>query len=85
MTLNISQENLENQTVLEVGSGRGETTRYLADLLSRYDRARLIVTDITDQHFEAIRQEMTGKNVQKDRFNESNCFCYKRPPKWKWL
>jgi ubiquinone/menaquinone biosynthesis C-methylase UbiE len=73
MDLHISQENLDHRTVLEVGSGRGDTTRYLANLLAEHAQTRLIVTDISDQHFTAIRQDILGKNVQVAYHQTSAC------------
>jgi 16S rRNA A1518/A1519 N6-dimethyltransferase RsmA/KsgA/DIM1 with predicted DNA glycosylase/AP lyase activity len=49
--MSIENEHLANKVVLEVGSGRGDTTRQLVDLLSGQSGARLIVTDISDKFF----------------------------------
>lgn len=42
---------------LEVGSGRGGTTRKLLDLLSGKPGVQLIVTDISDHFFSQLRAE----------------------------
>jgi SAM-dependent methyltransferase len=58
--MDLSQQDLAGKTVLEVGSGRGGTTRRLADLLAPHPGARLIVTDISDAHFPELREELHG-------------------------
>ena len=54
-------ETLCGRTVLEVGSGRGSSTRELVDLLSGQPGATLIVTDASDSHFARLRQELGGE------------------------
>lgn len=56
---------LTNKTVLEVGSGRGETTRKLAwQMVGK--GGRLIVTDISDGHFEGLRSELAPLDLRVD-------------------
>ena len=57
-------ETLCGRTVLEVGSGRGSSTRELVDLLSGQPGATLIVTDVSDSHFPRLRQELAGRGVE---------------------
>ena len=62
--VNIEEESLTNKVVLEVGSGRGNTTRKLVTLLSKHTGARLIVTDISDMFFSQLQSEFTASKVQ---------------------
>lgn len=62
--MDIVQENLSGKTILEVGSGRGGTTRKLVDLLSGQPDATLIITDISDKYFPKLREEFQDKNLQ---------------------
>jgi len=62
--VDIAQENLSGKTILEVGSGRGGTTRKLVDLLLGQPDATLIVTDISDKHFSKLREKFKDKNLQ---------------------
>jgi ubiquinone/menaquinone biosynthesis C-methylase UbiE len=62
--MSIENEHLANKVVLEVGSGRGDTTRQLVDLLSGQSGARLIVTDISDKFFQQLRDEFQDRDVQ---------------------
>lgn len=62
--MNIEDEDLSGKVVLEVGSGRGDTTRKLVNLLSETPTAQLIVTDISDHFFPRLRDEFQSKNVQ---------------------
>jgi phospholipid N-methyltransferase len=61
--MTITDEDLTGSVVLEVGSGRGGTTRTLVDALSRHAGARLIVTDVSDAHFQRLREEFEDKRV----------------------
>ena len=60
----IDTENLLGKHVLEVGSGRGDTTRALVALLSKYKGATLTVTDISDIHFEKLKVEFAKQPVR---------------------
>jgi SAM-dependent methyltransferase len=61
--MDIADQDLVGKVILEVGSGRGGTTRKLVDLLSHRPGASLIVTDISDIHFQRLREEFRGKQV----------------------
>ena len=61
--MSIEEENLSGKVVLEVGSGRGDTTRHLAALLSNQPGAQLIVTDISNAFFQQLKNELTASNV----------------------
>jgi ubiquinone/menaquinone biosynthesis C-methylase UbiE len=61
--MNIEDEDLTNKLILEVGSGRGDTTRKLVDLLEGKPDAQLIVTDISDTFFQKLRNEFQTRNV----------------------
>lgn len=60
----LDSESLSHKTVLEVGSGRGDTTRKLVDLLSGQSGARLIVTDISDAFFHGLQDEFRSRDVR---------------------
>lgn len=62
--VNIENEHLASKVVLEVGSGRGDTTRKLVDLLSEQPGAQLIVTDISDNSFQQLRDDFQARDVQ---------------------
>jgi SAM-dependent methyltransferase len=55
--IDISDENLTGKTVLEVGCGRGGTTRELVRLLSEHPGSRLIATDLSAEHFDHLKRE----------------------------
>ena len=55
---------LADKVVLEIGSGRGGTTRELVAALSGQPGARLIITDISDAHFERLTE--TFRDSQLD-------------------
>jgi ubiquinone/menaquinone biosynthesis C-methylase UbiE len=61
--LNLENETLAGKLVLEVGSGRGDTTRRLVDMLSGVPDAKLIVTDISDRFFPRLSGEFEAKGV----------------------
>lgn len=63
--MNFGTSDLTNKTVLEVGSGRGETTRELASQMAGKG-GRLIVTDISDEHFEELRSELASIDLPVD-------------------
>ena len=62
--MNIEDEDLSAKVILEVGSGRGDTTRKLVNLLSGKPGARLIVTDISDKFFQQLSDEFQSKDVE---------------------
>uniref|UniRef100_A0A832H5D0 Class I SAM-dependent methyltransferase n=1 Tax=Oscillatoriales cyanobacterium SpSt-402 TaxID=2282168 RepID=A0A832H5D0_9CYAN len=62
--MSIENEHLANSVILEIGSGRGDTTRRLVDLLTGQPGSRLIVTDISDKYFQQLRDEFQTKDVQ---------------------
>jgi SAM-dependent methyltransferase len=55
--MDITTENLSGKVVLEIGTGRGSTTRYLVDLLSRFEGAALVATDVSGRHLAALQRE----------------------------
>jgi phospholipid N-methyltransferase len=61
--VSIENECLANKVVLEVGSGRGDTTRKLVDLLLGQVGAQLIITDVSDRFFQQLRDEFQGRDV----------------------
>jgi len=62
--MNIEDEELSGKTILEVGSGRGDTTRRLVQLLSGKPNARLIVTDLSDRFFRELATEFQSTHLQ---------------------
>jgi SAM-dependent methyltransferase len=62
--MRIDTENLTGKHVLEVGSGRGDTTRVLVALLSKYSGTTLTVTDISDIHFQQLKEEFSNQPVR---------------------
>lgn len=64
--MDLEQSNLANKVILEVGSGRGGTTREIVQLLKGQSGARLIVTDISDVHFGRLSNELSGAGVRID-------------------
>jgi len=64
--MELTQENLAGKTLLEVGSGRGDTTRRLVSLLENHIGAKLIATDLSDAFFHELEDEFmsTGVNVE---------------------
>jgi len=62
--MKIDTEDLTGKHVLEVGSGRGDTTRMLVDLLSKYSGPTLTVTDISDSHFKQLKKEFTSQPIR---------------------
>lgn len=60
---NISMECLDGKTILEIGTGRGGTTRELVSLLSKFKDSHLITTDIADDHFNELRKEFKHSPV----------------------
>lgn len=61
--INIYDLNFENKTVLEVGTGRGGTTLELAKAMKNFKGAKLITTDIYDQNFEKLKEEILKYNI----------------------
>jgi len=62
--MNIDTENLTGKHVLEVGSGRGDTTRALVALLTKYSGTTLTVTDISDIHFQQLKDEFADQPIR---------------------
>lgn len=62
--MKIEDEDLTNKVILEVGSGRGDTTRKLVHLLEGKPNSQLIVTDISDQFFPQLHNEFQARHVQ---------------------
>lgn len=54
---------LAGKSILEVGSGRGNTTRTLVHLLSKYPNTTLTVTDISDIYFQQLQDEFAHQPV----------------------
>jgi len=69
--MNIDNENLTGKHVLEVGSGRGDTTRALVALLSKYTGTTLTVTDISDTHFQQLKEEFSSQPI-RIRFSQTD-------------
>jgi SAM-dependent methyltransferase len=63
-TMSIATENLSGKVILEVDSGRGDTTRELVRLLAAYPDARLIAVDISDAHFRRLGEEFREDAVR---------------------
>jgi ubiquinone/menaquinone biosynthesis C-methylase UbiE len=62
--MSIEKEHLAGKIILEVGSGRGDTTRKLVDLLSGHAGAQLIATDISDTFFQTLEETFQAQGVQ---------------------
>ena len=62
--MRIDTEDLTGKHVLEVGSGRGDTTRTLVALLSKYSGTTLTVTDISGTHFQQLQKEFANQPVR---------------------
>lgn len=62
--MSIEKEHLAGKIVLEVGSGRGDTTRMLVELLSRQPGVQLIATDISDTFFQTLGEAFQAKGMQ---------------------
>ena len=56
--MNLQTINFHNKTVLEISSGRGDAIRDLADQMSG-SGGKLIVTNISEENFAAIRADLT--------------------------
>lgn len=61
--LNIYDINFMNKTVLEVGTGRGGTTLELAKAMKKFKGSKLVTTDISDQNFEKLKEELQGNST----------------------
>ena len=70
---NIFCHNLNNKTILEIGTGRGDTTRYLVSLLSKSRNCRLITTDICDSHFKELKNELKNYPVNIEFIKTDAC------------
>ena len=60
----IENEDLQEKIVLEVGSGRGDTTRKLIKILSKKQGLKLIVSDISDSNFQELQDEFSSISLQ---------------------
>jgi SAM-dependent methyltransferase len=61
--MSLETENLAGKTILEVGSGRGDTTRTLVARLVKFSGTTLIVTDISNANFQRLSEEFSGQTV----------------------
>lgn len=61
--MSIEEEHLAGKVVLEVGSGRGDTTRKIVDLLSGQPGAQLIASDISDTFFQSLGKEFKTRGM----------------------
>jgi ubiquinone/menaquinone biosynthesis C-methylase UbiE len=55
---------LSNKTVLEIGSGRGDTTHALVAMLARFPHTRLIITDVSSQFFPELQHKLEPAPVE---------------------
>jgi ubiquinone/menaquinone biosynthesis C-methylase UbiE len=62
--MSIENEDLSGKVILEVGSGRGDSTRKIVDCLLGEPHSQLIVTDISDSFFQSLQDEFQSKDVQ---------------------
>lgn len=71
---NVFGECLDGKTILEVGTGRGGTTKDLISLLSKFKNCHLITTDIADDHFKELSKDF--KNCKVDiNFIKTDACC----------
>jgi 8-oxo-dGTP pyrophosphatase MutT (NUDIX family)/ubiquinone/menaquinone biosynthesis C-methylase UbiE len=56
--MKITGLDLSGKTILEIGSGRGGTTRVLARQLAQAGGGKLIATDLSTAHFDELRREL---------------------------
>lgn len=70
---NIFDQCLNGKTILEIGTGRGGTTRYLASLLSKSSNCKLITTDISDCHFQELKDELKYSEVNIEFIKTDAC------------
>jgi ubiquinone/menaquinone biosynthesis C-methylase UbiE len=61
--MDLEMDNLAGQTILEVGSGRGGTTRKLVDLLEGQPGATLIAADVSDRFFSELHDAFNNRRV----------------------
>jgi ubiquinone/menaquinone biosynthesis C-methylase UbiE len=71
--LELPAEDLRGCLVVEVGCGRGGTTRRLVELLEGVPGARLIATDLSDAHFTELQQEFHSSGVRVDFLQTDAC------------
>jgi ubiquinone/menaquinone biosynthesis C-methylase UbiE len=76
----LEAENLAGKHVLEVGSGRGDTTRILVSLLRRYPGTALTVTDVSDAHFHELEDAFAGQPIPMQFFQTDACMLAEIPP-----
>jgi SAM-dependent methyltransferase len=71
--MNLAHINFSGKTVLEVGCGRGDTTRQLVNAMAGQPGAVLIVTDISDAYFPQLKVEFCQRDLQIRFFQEDAC------------
>lgn len=69
--MRLADGDLNGKTVLEVGTGRGATTRVLVDLLEKYSDTTLISTDASTQSFAELQKEFKDRKVRV-KFMQTN-------------
>jgi ubiquinone/menaquinone biosynthesis C-methylase UbiE len=69
--IELANNDLTGKIVLEIGSGQGNTTRMLVDLLSSFTNTVLIASDLSDRFFSDLAQEFQARQVEI-RFLQSN-------------
>ncbi|MDT8717490.1 class I SAM-dependent methyltransferase [Clostridium sp. 19966] len=69
----IFNENFKGKTILEIGTGRGGTTRELAAILSEYENSHLITTDISDKNFCNLKKELLNYKIPIDFIKTDAC------------
>jgi len=71
--MKLAQENLTGKLILEVGSGRGDSTRQLAWLVKRYPDAKLVATDLFDTFFPELQAEFQKENLNAQFVRTDAC------------
>lgn len=71
--INFYGQDFSNKVVLEVGTGRGGTTIELAKFLSKFNGCKLITTDLNDDNFEKIEEEIKNYHVQVEFIKTDGC------------
>ncbi|WBW96905.1 class I SAM-dependent methyltransferase [Oceanirhabdus sp. W0125-5] len=64
--MSIYNKDFTNKTILEIGTGRGRTTKILADILKNYKGAKLISTDIYGGNFKRVNEELKDTGVEME-------------------
>ena len=76
LNVKIENETLAGKTVLEIGCGLGRTTRNLVSLLSAQPDTNLIVTDVSQQHLDRIREGLKQSNFVPQFIKTDACELY---------